>query len=173
MENNKFSAEQLKGFGLTDEQIAAIANQSDVVIQNAQKSIPKIADVSEITTIANLSEYAKGNVVRLPDFSEGQPFVVKLRRPSMLVLMKNGKIPNSLLQTASNLFDGSNKNDSSATQESISKMYDVMKIIAEASLISPTMEEITNAGIELTDEQLIAIFNYSQRGINGLQSFRE
>lgn len=171
---NKFSAEQLKGLGLSDEQIAAIASQSDIVLQEKEeKVVTNIADVSEVTTIASLSGYAKGSVVRLPDFSEGQPFVAKLKRPSMLVLMKSGKIPNSLLQTASNLFDGSNKNDSNVSQESISRMYDVMKIIAEASLISPTMEEITNAGVELTDEQLIAIFNYSQRGINGLQSFRK
>lgn len=169
----KFSKDKLKAMGLTEEQIAAIANQSDIVLEeNKRTEVPTIASVSEITTITNLSEYAKGNVVRLPDFSEGQPFVARIRRPSLLVLMKSGKIPNTLLKTASDLFEGRNGSNN-ADSESISKMYDVMKVIAEASLISPTMQEITDAGIELTDEQLIAIFNYSQRGVNGLQSFRE
>lgn len=177
----KMSREELEAYGIfSDEQINAIMNQSanetgvsgDKLEPVSQIEYAKPLVSSDITTISQLSSYAKGNIVRLPDFAEDQPLIVMLRRPSLLVLMKSGKIPNTLLNTASELFEGKSK-ATAADPESISKMYDVMNIIAEASLVSPTFEEITNAGIQLTDEQLIAIFNYSQRGVQGLQSFRE
>ena len=47
-----------------------------------------------------------------------------------------------------------------------------MTIMAENCLIEPTMEDIRNAGVELTDIQLTAIFNYSQRGAKVLEQFR-
>ena len=53
-----------------------------------------------ITTLADLQSYAAGTIVRFPDFAEGQPFVARVRRPSMLVLAKQGKIPNTLLAAA-------------------------------------------------------------------------
>lgn len=52
------------------------------------------------TSIQDLISYSQGQIVKLPDFSEGQPFYARLRRPSMLSLMSNGKIPNSLVITA-------------------------------------------------------------------------
>lgn len=128
--------------------------------------------INDITSISQLSEYAKGQIIRLPGFAPDQPFVARLKRPSMLVLVKNGKIPNSLMETASALFDGKKK-ETDDSSNAMGDMYEVLKIVAEASLVSPTMAEIEDAGIELTDEQLIAIFNYSQQGVEGLKSFRE
>lgn len=177
MEN--YTKEDLKSLGLSDEQIRAILNQTDNNVLNSEKEhyeakvdYAKPYTDSDITTMSQLSAYSRGNIVSLPEFSDGQPFIVRLRRPSLLVLMKSGKIPNALLSTASELFEGNSAN-AKTTPEGISKMYDVMNIIAEASLVEPTMEDIRNANVQLTDEQLIAIFNYSQSGIKGLQSFRE
>lgn len=55
------------------------------------------------TSIQDLISYSQGQIVKLPDFSEWQPFYARLRRPSMLSLMSNGKIPNSLVITANRL----------------------------------------------------------------------
>ena len=60
--------------------------------------------MAEITSLRTLQGYAEGQVVELPPFGEGQPFVARICRPSMLVLAKSGKIPNSLLETANSLF---------------------------------------------------------------------
>ena len=146
-------------------------NQEAEKIEVTKEDIPLKS--SDITTIAQLSEYAKGQIVRLPEFAPDQPFIARLKRPSMLVLAKSGKIPNTLLETASNLFNGDkNKQKTESDENALGDMYKVLKIIAEASLVSPTISEINNAGLELTDEQLIAIFNYSQQGVEGLKSFR-
>ena len=46
----------------------------------------------KLTSIEELKKYANGTVVELPSFSEGQPFVARLKRPSLLSMVKQGKI---------------------------------------------------------------------------------
>lgn len=127
--------------------------------------------MAQVTTIEELQEYAKGQFVQLPDFSEGQPFFVRLRRPSMLALAKSGKIPNSLLLTANELFNGKGMDD---TKESaMPEVMQIIDILAEACFVEPTYKDILNAGIELTDEQMLAVFSYVQKGVKALEPFRE
>lgn len=130
-------------------------------------------EMMQVTTISDLQAYARGTVVRLPDFGDGQPFVACVRRPSMLVLAKSGKIPNSLLTSAGELFAKGGGGIDADNENMLSDMYSIMEIIASASLIQPTFEDIKSAGMELTDEQMMAIFNYSQSGIKALESFRK
>ena len=52
-------------------------------------------------------------------------------------------------------------------------MYDIMHIICESALIQPSMQEIEGAGLQLSDDQMMAIFNYSQAGVKALESFRQ
>ena len=126
-----------------------------------------------ITSLADLQSYARGTVVRFPDFAEGQPFVARVRRPSMLVLAKQGKIPNSLLTAAGELFSKGGAGMDADNENMLSDVYDICKIICSASLVEPTMADIENAGIELSDDQLMAIFNYTQNGVKALESFRK
>ena len=56
--------------------------------------------------------------------------------------------------------------------EMLEKTYDILTLICEASLVEPKMEDFKKAGIELSDNQMIAIFNYTQQGIGALESFR-
>ncbi len=126
-----------------------------------------------VTTVSDLQSYASGTVVRLPDFGDGQPFVARMRRPSMLVLAKQGKIPNSLLTTAGELFSKGGSALDSDNENMLSDMYNIMEIIATAALIQPSMEDIKSVGLELSDDQMMAIFNYTQTGIKALESFRK
>lgn len=126
-----------------------------------------------ITTVSDLQSYAAGTVVRFPDFGDGQPFVARVRRPSLLVLAKSGKIPNSLLTTAGELFSKGGSGLDPDNENMLGDMYNIMDIIATAALIQPSMEEIKSVGLELSDEQMMAIFNYSQAGIKALESFRQ
>lgn len=125
-----------------------------------------------VTNIMDLQNYAQGTIVRLPDFAENQPFVARLRRPSLLVMAKSGKIPNTLLNTANDMFTGNVGNNKKDSQYTLADIYDVCKIVCEASLISPTLQEIESAGLNLSDEQIMAIFNYAQSGVKALDSFR-
>ena len=131
----------------------------------------RTAKTEQVTSLEQLKQYANGNIVRLPDFAEGQPFVAKLKRPSILGMAKQGKIPNSLLVKTNELFVQSGSLD---TEENsmMQEIYDVIDLIAEETFVEPTYDEIKSTGIELTDEQMMFIFNYSQQGVKALESFR-
>lgn len=130
-------------------------------------------EVMDITSVTDLQNYSVGVVVRFPDFTEGQPFVARVRRPSMLVLAKQGKIPNTLLTAAGELFSKGGAGLDSDNKNMLGDMYDIMRIICEAALIKPTLSEIESAGVTLSDDQMMAIFSYTQTGINALKSFRK
>ena len=129
-----------------------------------------MSDLKKVTSIIDLQKYAKGQLVELPPFAEGQPFVARLVRPSLLELVKNGGIPNSLLATANELFvDGKmDKDDESMMGE----VFAVIESLCKATFTEPTYDEIIQAGVHLTDEQLMFIFSYTQKGIQALDSFR-
>lgn len=127
----------------------------------------------KVTSIAELQSYKEGKIIELPPFAEGQPFVARVRRPSMLVLAKSGKIPNSLLSAAGDLFTKGGSNMDTDNPRLLADMYGVCHLIAEATLIEPTLKDIEDAGLELTDDQLMTIFNYSQAGAQALEPFRQ
>ena len=125
----------------------------------------------DVTSLEQLQEYGRGQKVELPAFAVDQPFVARLKRPSMLVLAASGKIPNRLLNAANNLFlkGGVNSKDTKAMPE----MLGVLEAVCEACFVEPTYKQIKDAGITLTDDQLMFVFNYSQRGVKALENFRE
>ena len=125
----------------------------------------------ELTSIEELKIYAQGQLVELPQFANGQPFVAKLKRPSLLALAKSGKIPNELLTAATGLFE-TNKGKEDFNMESVVKMYNMLETVCEASFVSPSYQELKEVGVELTDEQMLFVFAYAQRGVETLKNFR-
>lgn len=123
-----------------------------------------------ITTIEELASIAKGEVVELPPFQEGVPFVARLKRPSLMGLVKSGRIPNSLVKTASKLFNGKGVDDNN--DKAMSQVFDVFDALCEAAFVEPAWKDLKEAGIELTDEQYMAVFGYTQKGIESLAPFR-
>lgn len=129
-------------------------------------------DTMSITSLSDLQSYSRGTVVRFPDFAEGQPFVARVKRPSMLMLANMGKIPNALLNSATQLFTKGGSGMDTKNGKTLSDIYDICEIIAKASLVQPTYDEIINSGMTLSDDQVMAIFNYTQAGVKALENFR-
>lgn len=171
MDTRKYTRTELEALGMDTKQIEAVLNR-----QEEREVVPVVPvsheEASNITSFTDLQGYAKGTVVRFPDFAAGQPFVARVRRPSLLVLAKQGKIPNALLTTAGELFTKGSGGMDADNVGMLGDMYEVCEIIAQAALISPTYEEITKAGVQLSDDQLMAIFSYTQTGVKALDSFR-
>ena len=166
-----FVNDEMRGYG---SQGGFHSNDNHSVVTMPQRQVPVNCDEAmHITTLSDLQSYAQGTVIRFPDFGDGQPFVARVRRPSMLVLAKQGKIPNRLLTTAGELFTkGSNSLDAD-NDNMLGDMYSILEIVATAALIQPSMNEIKSVGLELSDDQLMAIFNYAQAGIKALVPFRQ
>lgn len=146
--------------------------EGQVAHQNQVKPV-NCDEQMNITNITDLQSYAQGTIVRFPDFAEGQPLVARVRRPSMLVLAKQGKIPNTLLNAAGELFSKGGGGLDADNTGMLGDMYDICEIVCEASLVQPTLKDIKSVGMELSDDQLMAIFNYTQVGVKALESFRK
>ena len=127
---------------------------------------------TNVTSIEDLKQYASGQIVRLPDFAEGQPFIARLKRPYLLGMVKRGKIPNTLLVRANELFVQDGSGFDPEEENMMSQMFDVLDLMATETFLEPTYQEIKDNGIELTDDQLMFIFNYAQQGVRALESFR-
>ena len=127
----------------------------------------------KVTSIDQLKIMSGGEIVKLPPFIQGQDFYAKLRRPSMLKLVQSGQIPNSLLRTANMLFSGGVNEELDRDDEFMKALFDLIDVLAGAVFVEPSWSELKQAEIELTDEQYMFIFNYTQEGVKQLEPFRE
>ena len=121
-----------------------------------------------VTSIEKLKQLSQGQEVELQGWDE-EPFVRILKRPSLLGLVENGDIPNPLLHAAYILFNGSND---PKDQINLKEANDLYRIIAKAAMVNPTYQDIIDAGLELTDMQLLEIYRFTQLGVKSLISFR-
>ena len=121
-----------------------------------------------VTSIEDLKKIAEGQEVELIGWGE-EPFVCKLKRPSMLGLVANGDIPNPLLNAAYILFNGAK-----TTKDVINmkEQKELLTIMAKTAMVEPTYDDLEKIGLELTDAQLLEIYKYTQIGIKALTSFR-
>ncbi len=126
-------------------------------------------DNLNITTLDELRSVSGGEVVKLTGFTSDKSFYARLKRPSLLQLAAAGVIPNSLLGVAEMLFSGLKE----TSGLNIKETAELLLIIAGAALQEPSHKELLDNGIQLTDMQLIEIFNYTQTGVKALESFRE
>lgn len=127
--------------------------------------------MNAVTTIDQLKVMAGGEIVKMPPFIEGQNFYAKLRRPSMLKLVQSGKIPNSLLRTANMMFSGEVEGELDRDDEFMKDMFDLIDVLADSVFVEPSWSDMKQAGIELTDEQYMFIFNYTQKGVQAIEPF--
>ena len=130
----------------------------------------------QVTSLEQLKNIKLNDVVELPSFDDGTPFIAELKKPNMMMLMANGSIPNNLLNVAMDIFKD-NK-----TKEVVDKalnnpndfqvLTNLLVVLAEACLVKPSYKQLKDLGIELNENQLSAILTYSQGGLKALETFR-
>ena len=123
-------------------------------------------DVLKVTSFDDLQkvrkDFKEGEIVELPEFDTGKPFVAKLKRVALLDLINNEILPNTLLGAVQEIYEGKQRAD-------IKKYSEVLNIVASLSLIEPEYEGVKDI---LTDTQKVAILSYATHGISGLLPFR-
>lgn len=118
--------------------------------------------------------------VEIQGFEEGQePIVIRIRSLSIMKLVSTGKIPNQLMATALELFEGKKNGGTGNAAEAVKAMEDssnltnmasLIDVICENAMVEPSFADV---GDYLTDEQKLAIFQYTQGGVVDLKSFRK
>lgn len=135
--------------------------------------------MSEITRqITSIEEFRNQSqpLVDIVGFEPGQYITLRLRRISLMALVKSGKIPNSLLQKATELFTGAKKDGKQLDEASIlanmgevEGINEIIDTVCQAAMIEPKYEDVKDF---LTDDQKTEIFQWTQGGIRALESFR-
>jgi len=121
----------------------------------------------QVTSLARIKEMAEGEVVSFTGWTD-EPFVAKVKQVSMLGLVTQGLIPNTLMSAANQVFNGTSAKKGVDMKETTK----IMDIIIGEVLVEPKLSDLTDAGVSLTDQQRMELFNYSQSGVKGLYRFR-
>lgn len=112
--------------------------------------------------------------IEIPGFYEGdEPIKIKVKKPAMMSLMAQGKVPNTLMNTAMQV-TGEGKNikpeDINIDDGSLQDIGELMELFCISCMVEPTYEDVKDI---LTDEQIATIFNFATKGINDISPFRE
>jgi hypothetical protein len=122
-----------------------------------------------------LKQVNKTEIIELPAFYDGTPFVAEVKRPNLMNLITANKIPNTLLNAAMSMFKGGVGGAASEAMENsktLKELAELMNVIAENTLVNPSHSWLKENGLELTEDQLVEILNYMQGGVKALTSFR-
>lgn len=122
----------------------------------------------KVTSIKEIKARSDAQVVAIPGYGDGKPLYLKLRRVSLLEMARGGSIPNELKAAVSELYSRGQ-----VTTAGLKATADTMLLIAERAMVEPTLQELQDAGVELTDEQATAIYLYTRSGLEGLRPFRQ
>lgn len=131
-----------------------------MAVKKTQEHVP--------TPISELSYARMGEVIELPGWTEGKPFFARVRRVALSSMIRGGKIPNPLIAAAQKLYEG-NRSKANATFEETAK---VMLMIVEEALAEPSAQQLADAEVALTEQQLSAIYLYATSGPRALEQFR-
>jgi hypothetical protein len=114
-------------------------------------------------------------VIEIPGFSPDEKIKVRVKKPNMMSMLSQGKIPNHLTTVIYKMLgiDKKERKEKNKEEENkklaieAAKMYELYACIC---LVDPSYEEIREY---LIDEQLEAIFNWATSEVKGLENFRE
>ncbi|OAA91260.1 hypothetical protein [Clostridium ljungdahlii] len=123
-------------------------------------------DKPRVTSIEELKNMST-EVIELSPFSGNKPFYARVKRLSILGLCQSGQIPNQLLGVARRLFY-----QDKIDQIDLKEYGKVIDIICENTLVEPSIKQLKEIDLELTDTQRFELWAYSQQGVEGLKSFR-
>lgn len=94
---------------------------------------------------------------------------VRARRPGLYNMASMGFIPNPLLGAMQAMFSG---NTAQINAVDAKKQGECLTAIARYALVEPTMAQITEAGLELTDQQLLELYQFALAGPVRYAAFR-
>ena len=109
------------------------------------------------------------SIIEIPNFDNTGTIKVRVQKPRLLTMAKEGKIPNHLLGVANELITGETSRKKEGSVK-IKDVADMLELYCKACLVEPSYEEFKDI---ITDEQMFAIFDWGMDGIEDLENFRE
>ena len=109
--------------------------------------------------------------IEIPDFSGIDTIKIKVKRPQLMSMMSQGKIPNRLLSIASQAvisdkgFQYKSKDDAEKAKE----LAEWVAFYCEICMVEPKYEDVKET---LTDDQALSVYAWAVAPIDVLRSFR-
>ena len=107
--------------------------------------------------------------IEIHDWDGSGLIEVRARRPGLYNMASMGFIPNPLLGAMQAMFSGSTAQINAVDAK---KQGECLTAIARYALVEPTMAQITEAGLELTDQQLLELYQFALAGPVRYAAFR-
>ena len=129
----------------------------------------------QVTSLEQLKNIKITDIVNLGKFEDGTELIAEVKKPNLMQLMVEGKVPNTLMPTAMGMFksgSGELVNKAIDDVDSLKDLVGMMEVFAEASLVNPSYAQIKEIGLSLTEKQLIGILQFTQGGVKALENFR-
>ena len=104
-------------------------------------------------------------IIEIPDFEGTGTIKVRVKKPRLMAMAAQGKIPNHLLGIVNNMMFPSKKEKKEPNIEEIAKIYE---LYCRACLVEPSYDEIKDI---MTDEQMSAIFDWAMGDVKKLDTF--
>lgn len=131
----------------------------------------------QVTSLEQLKKVKQTVVIDLGKFEDGTSLVAEVKRPDIMNLATQNKIPNTLLSEAMKVFNGTSseivdKVTKEGDFQALKCLGDLFEILTDECLVNPKYSDLKSLGIELTMEMKFKILMFAQNGIEGLTTFR-
>ena len=127
--------------------------------------------MSKVLNIKDIEKLAAPEV-EIPGFDNDSTIFVKMKKPSLMTLIAEGKVPNHLLGVATRMIGGNGskpKGKEETSEEKTKNIVNMLELYCEICLVEPTYAELK---AYLTDEQKEFIFDWGMGNVNKLSTFR-
>lgn len=110
-------------------------------------------------------------VIEVPDFNGIENIEIKVKRPQLMSMMSQGKIPNRLLGVAAQATMGNKgKKEKLDPIQEAKELAEWIAFYCEICMVEPKYEEVKDT---ITDDQALAIYAWAIAPIDVLRSFRD
>lgn len=119
----------------------------------------------------NIDKFKDNSVeIEIPSFDGLEDIIIKVKRPQLVSMMTQGKIPNRLLGAAAQAATGnrSKKEKQDPIQEA-KELAEWIEFYCTICMVEPVYEEVKD---NITDDQALAIYAWAITPIDVLRSFR-
>lgn len=108
--------------------------------------------------------------LEISGWGSGESITVKARRPSLYNMAAMGFIPNPIMGAMQAMFSGVTAKVDAVDAR---KQGECVIAMAKYALVEPTYQQIEEAGLKLTDDQLMEIYTFAIGGAAALAAFRK
>lgn len=123
-----------------------------------------VSDIKRIVEVAGAQEVALSGW-------DAEPFVCRLRKPTVFGMAISGVVPNPLMPVVDRMFRLDKNLNDALKKIPMADSVKVMVGIAKVALVEPTYKQLEDAGVSLTDTQIMEIYSYVLGGAAGLERF--